>query len=113
MAEWKRVLKKSGNLFVAVPNLDRLCELFLDKSLPFKDRMQIMRIIYGGHTNEHNYHYVGFDKDLLLSVFANAGFKKVWQVKEFGFFDDSSLGNWQVSDKIYSGLSINFIAEKE
>lgn len=113
LAEWKRVLKKGGKMFVAVPNLDRLCGLFLDKTMPFEDRMQVVRMIFGGHTNEHNYHYMGFDKDLLLSAFVNAGFKKVWQVKGFGFFDDSSLGNWQASDKIYTGLSINFVAEKE
>ena len=113
MAEWKRVLKIGGKLFLSVPNLDRLCELFLDKTLPFDDRVQVMRMIYGGHTNEHNYHYVGFDKDLLLSVFAEAGYKKVWHIKNFGIFDDSSLGNWQASKKIYSGVSINFVAEKE
>jgi len=113
MTEWKRVLKTGGMLMISVPSLDRMCELFLDKTLPFEDRLQIMRMIYGGHTNKYNYHYVGFDKDLLLSVFKNAGYKKVWEVEKFGIFKDSSQGNWQASEKVFSGLSINFAARKE
>jgi len=113
LSEWIRVLKKGGKLFVSVPNLDRICELFIDKTVPFTDRMQLIRMIYGGHTDEHNYHYVGFDEELLISVFFNAGIKRVWHIENFGIFEDSSLGNWQASEKIYTGLSINFVAEKE
>lgn len=34
-----------------------------------QDRAFLMRIIYGGQTDTHDFHFAGYDQDLLVSVF--------------------------------------------
>jgi len=46
--------------------------------------------MFGGHLNQYDYHYVGFCPDILKRFLAEAGFKKVKQVEDFGIFEDAS-----------------------
>ena len=54
------------------------------------NRFQIMRMMFGGHVNQYDYHYVGLYSDNLKSFLAEAGFQKVKQVEDLGFFEDAS-----------------------
>jgi predicted SAM-dependent methyltransferase len=110
---WYRILRPKGRLWISVPNMDRLCELFLDKKKHgLRDRLSIVRMIFGGHTNKYDYHYVCFDTDILLLMMKQAGFEKIWKLDKFGFFKDSSLGNWKSEKGIIKGLSLNVVGEK-
>jgi predicted SAM-dependent methyltransferase len=86
--EWYRVLKPGGMLRVSVPNLPTLCELYL-RTLG-KDRHHIMRIIYGGQVDAHDFHHAGYDFGTLSALLKGAGFSAVRQVQRFGIFDDCS-----------------------
>jgi len=92
LKEWHRVLKSEGILFISVPNMDVLCKLFtMRERLSEEDRFQIMRMLFGGHIDEYDYHLVGLYLDSLKHLLAEAGFRKVKQIEEFGLFEDASL----------------------
>jgi len=90
LKEWHRVLMKDGNLYVSVPDLDVLCWLFIDKTLPVKERIKVLQMMFGGHKDEYDYHYIGFDFEILARLLTTAGFKDIKKVKDFGLFRDCS-----------------------
>lgn len=107
LTEWYRVLKPDGLLYLSVPDMDIICELFLDKALSLKSRIKLLNIIYGGHTDSYDYHYFGFDLQLLVGYLESAGFKGADKTEIFGIFADSS--GILLHDKL---ISINVIARK-
>ena len=108
LKEWRRVLKPSGRLYISVPDIDVLTELFLDKAKLNKDeRFHVMRMFFGGHINEFDYHVVGLNEEFLSDYLKNAGFMAMRRVEEFGLFQDTST-------MLYKDvrISLNMIAEK-
>jgi len=92
LKEWYRILKPEGKLYISVPNMDVLCQLFRKRrELKLQDRFQVMRMMFGGHTNQYDYHYVGFDLDILTAFLSQAKFQRVKPVEVLGVFNDTSL----------------------
>jgi predicted SAM-dependent methyltransferase len=87
---WFRVLKPGGTVMISVPDLETLCRLFVHPQLTPENRFEVMRIMFGGQLDPHDFHYVGFDWNILASFLNQAGFSKITQVKEFGLFNDTS-----------------------
>lgn len=91
LKEWYRVLAPEGCLMVSVPDLEALCELYLQRnSLGSGDRFSIMRMMFGGQLDQYDFHFVGLDEGLLASFLADAGFADIKRVNDFGLFADSS-----------------------
>jgi predicted SAM-dependent methyltransferase len=107
LSEWHRVLKPGGKLYISVPNLQVLCWLFLHPNLMPLERHQIMRIMFGGQTNEHDVHKVGFDCDILALYLEEVGFSEYERVQEFGLFNDCS--SMHILDTL---ISLNVIVTK-
>ena len=110
LREWHRVLEPEGRLMVSVPDLDVLAKLLLSKNdlkLMLKDRFEIMRMIFGGHADEHDYHVAGLNEDFLTEFLSAAGFVNVRRVEEFGLFTDTSTFTF-----MRIPISLNMIAEK-
>ena len=108
LKEWQRVLIPGGKLYVSVPDLDTLADLFLQKSrLNIDERFFVMRMIFGGHVDAYDYHVVGLNEDFLTSYLKNAGYINILRVKEFGLFNDTSI--MQYKDVL---ISLNMTAEK-
>jgi glycogen synthase len=107
LQEWFRVLQPGGQLMVSVPDLKVLCWLYLDPQLNFDDRLYLMRVMFGGQTNEYDVHKVGFDAEILSAYLRQVGFEDCSVVCEFGLFDDSS--SRRIKDKL---ISLNMIATK-
>jgi predicted O-linked N-acetylglucosamine transferase (SPINDLY family)/predicted SAM-dependent methyltransferase len=108
LTEWNRVLMPGGKLYVSVPDMEKLAQLFLmKKSLNIQERFHVMRMIFGGHTNGYEYHKVGFNREILESYLQDSGFGNLKAVDDFGIFKDTSKMR-------FSGIpiSINIIAEK-
>lgn len=90
LAEWHRVLADDGKLFVSVPDLDVLCQLFLAPQLSLNDRFGIVKMMFGGHVDAHDYHKVGFNFSVLSYFLKEAGFVDITRVDDLGVFNDTS-----------------------
>jgi predicted SAM-dependent methyltransferase len=91
LKEWHRVLQPGGMLHVSVPDMDTLARMFLDRQqLTVQDRFLVMRMIFGGHIDQYDYHLVGLNEEFLLQYLQGAGFSRAARVPEFGICEDSS-----------------------
>lgn len=107
LAEWRRVLRPGGTLYVSVPDMERLCQLYLRaRGLPDKRKM-IMCMFFGGHVDCYDYHLTGFDEDYLKRFLEEAGFHSIRRVENFDLFFDSSR-----IELLDTPISINLIARK-
>ncbi len=108
LKEWFRVLAPGGKAYISVPDMDILARLLLDReNLNLQERYSVMRMIFGGHVDQYDYHYVGLNQDFLASFLTGAGFVNILRVSNFGLFDDTS-------SKALKGtpISLNVIAHK-
>ena len=84
-----RVLKDNGKFYVSVPDMDILCRQYLSIK-GSKARFHIIRMIFGGQTDEYDFHYFGYNFDLLNNLLKKNGFKDVKRVQKFSIFNDTS-----------------------
>jgi len=101
LKEWQRVLKPGGVLHLSVPDLDILAHLLLQRhKLDVRQRFEVMRMIFGGHTDAHDYHLVGLNNEFLSIYLVQAGFENPQRVQRHGLFNDTSdmvVGNTPIS----------------
>lgn len=102
-----RVLKLGGKFYVSVPDLDVLCHLFINPQASPQEKFHAMRMIFGGQTDEFDFHYFGWNQLFLMDFLGQAGFSTAEKVLSFGLFDDTS------DYKPYGfPISLNLIATK-
>jgi len=91
LLELHRILENpGGRLMISVPDLEVLCRSFLDKDRNAESRVHIMRMIFGGQVDAHDYHQIGLYYENLTALLTNAGFNDVRRVDSFGLFKDTS-----------------------
>ncbi|MCP9885131.1 methyltransferase domain-containing protein [Synechococcus sp. ATX 2A4] len=91
LAEWRRTLEPGGLLCLSVPDLDTLTELFVDKKLlSIEERFLVMRMIFGGHTSQFDYHLTGLNEEFLTEYLTQSGFIELQRVESLGYFSDTS-----------------------
>ena len=103
----RRILRPGGKLFVSVPDLETLCRLFLHEQNTKEMRFKIMRMMFGGQTDPHDFHHAGLTEEILGDFLRTAGFKEVHRVPEFGIFSDTS--NLRLGGVL---VSLNLVAIK-
>jgi predicted SAM-dependent methyltransferase len=74
LREWHRVLKPNGCLYVAVPDFDRILEVYekSGRSIPL-----IQQVLMGGQTYPQNFHYAIFNEAFLSDLLRRAGFEDI------------------------------------
>lgn len=102
-----RILKKNGKFYISVPDMDILCKMFTDKTNTPQIKIHALRMIFGGQTDEYDFHYFGYNFDLLSNLLKKNGFKDVERVQKFSIFDDTS--NYAPYGEL---ISLNLIAIK-
>jgi len=107
LAEWKRVLRPGGRLYVGVPALGAVARFLAAERVDPNEQFYLMRVLFGGHMDAHDYHQTGFTQDILVGFLTKAGYVRLRRVRSFGLFEDTS-------DLSHKGtpLSLNVIAEK-
>jgi predicted SAM-dependent methyltransferase len=108
LKEWCRVLRPGGKIYISVPDLDVLAQLFLQKKeLSAAERFSVMQMMFGAHIDQYDHHKVGLNEEILANYLHYCGYVNMRRVKHFGLFDDTS-------NYIYKGvaISLNMVAEK-
>lgn len=108
LGEWARVLCPGGILYVAVPDFERVVELYSIARV-LSDWAQ--DYISGGQEYPTAYHYAIFDAARLRTLLTSAGFSEVSRVEYFpvGHASDCSR---QVSNYDFKPVSLNLVAVK-
>lgn len=88
LREIHRVLHLGGHLFLSVPDLSELCWQFLRGDS--QRRFELMRIMFGGQTDDYDFHKVGLTSDILYSYLQDAGFDSAVRLDKLGIFADCS-----------------------
>ena len=86
----RRILREGGEFYFSVPDLEVLCRLFLSPELDSAQRFHVMRMMFGGQTDDYDFHYIGLTNEFMGDYFSMAGFSSVKRVDSFGLFDDTS-----------------------
>jgi predicted SAM-dependent methyltransferase len=108
LKEWHRVLVPGGKLHISVPDLDILSQLLLLKNkLTVAERFFVMRMMFGGHVDQNDYHYVGLNREFLTAFLVDAGYINIHKIDSLGFFEDTSC-------MLFKGvpISLNMVCEK-
>ena len=103
----KRILKPGGKFYISVPDLDILCHTFINPIASPEAKYDVMRMMFGGQTDEYDFHHFGWNQIFLFDFLKQAGFSDAKRVKGFGIFKDTS-------DAMPFGflISLNIIAIK-
>jgi protein O-GlcNAc transferase len=85
-----RLLVKGGVFYFSAPDLDTLCRLFIDPKLTGSERYHVMRMMFGGQTDDFDIHLIGLTHEFMLDYLEEAGFSNVKRVESFDIFEDTS-----------------------
>lgn len=85
-----RILAPAGRLYISVPDMDMLAWLFVNPSMGKPQRFQIMRMMFGGQTDEFDFHKIGLNFGFLMDYLQDVGFSSVEHVEFLNLFEDSS-----------------------
>jgi predicted SAM-dependent methyltransferase len=81
--EWIRIMKDDGEFRLIVPNLAWAAQHILNKEID----NDVMNVLYGAQSYEHNYHKCGFIEQTIEQLLAERGFKKfVWDFNNYHMF---------------------------
>jgi len=110
LKEWYRILKPGGILRIAVPDFEKLVEVYLK----YKDLDLIIGPLYGRQDYSENFHHTVFDFNTLKALLLRVGFSKVyrydWRKTIHKDYDDYSQAYIPHMDK-EKGLLISLNVE--
>lgn len=107
LKEWRRVLLPGGLVKISVPDFETLCRLFVRPDLGPHERGEVIRMVFGGQMDEHDFHRAGLTFELMSVLLDMAGFTGTKRVQRLGDFNDTS-------DMTLKGvpISLNLTARK-
>jgi predicted SAM-dependent methyltransferase len=107
LKEAYRVLTPGGLLQISVPDLAAIALLMIEPNRTMLEQYILMHHLFGGQTDEHDFHKVGLTGPILRALLAIAGFQDVERVAPFGLFND-----WSGGQRFGRLISVNMQARK-
>jgi len=102
-----RILCPAGNFYISVPDMDILSHLFISPLASKEDKYLIMRMMFGGQTDQFDFHYFGWNQQFIYDFLKQCSFSDAKRVLSFDFFDDTS------NMRLFGApVSLNVIATK-
>jgi predicted SAM-dependent methyltransferase len=84
LAEWRRVLKPGGALLLAVPDLQVISSMLIERRGWFTPpHGPWLGALYGGQKDEYDFHKTGFTAPWLAHLLREAGFGEIRRVDRF------------------------------
>ena len=83
LKSWYSVLKPGGNLYLCVPDMEALCQIYLDNIRSYDSEYgrfcvdAACNIMYGGQVTRYDFHFYGYAFATLKTVLESAGFRNV------------------------------------
>lgn len=103
------LLRDGGRIRIAVPDLDKICRLYVRNIDWFNPpHNPWLGLIYGGQTDEYDFHKTGYNLSYLSWLLHEAGFKDVIEVKG----DDLGVMDGSQSNLPFGDISLNVEATK-
>lgn len=90
LKEYHRTLCPSGLLFISVPDMMALSKMLIQPGLEPAEQFDILLMMFGGQSDNTDFHKIGFTKPLLRAMACDAGFPAMAIVDEFDVFKDCS-----------------------
>lgn len=90
LAEIYRILEPGGIVRISVPDLMTLCAQLLSPEFGTAERFRLMRFMFGGQEDAHDFHKVGLTDEFLAMFLGRVGFSDIKRVSSFGLFEDYS-----------------------
>lgn len=84
LSEIHRVLESGGSLMLSVPDLDVLSRLFVDARLLPQERFHVMRMMFGGRSDQYDVHLAGLNEMFMTGYLSQAWFRTARRVASFG-----------------------------
>ena len=86
----RRVLKDTGKFYISVPDLDILFHSFRSTLLNIEVKKHILAMVFGGQDDQYDFHYYGYNFEVLEHYLKSTGFTDIKKVESFGLFQDTS-----------------------
>ena len=86
----RRVLKDGGKFYISVPDLDILFHSFRSTLLNIDVKKHILAMVFGGQDDQYDFHYYGYNFEVLEHYLKSTGFNHITKVESFGLFQDTS-----------------------
>jgi predicted SAM-dependent methyltransferase len=84
LAEWRRVLRPGGTLLVAVPDLEVVASMMVERRGWFTPpHGPWLGVIYGGQKDAYDFHKTGFTAPWLAHLLRETGFGEIRRVTRF------------------------------
>ena len=79
-----------GNFMFLCQTWTFFAKTFVDPKAPPQVKFHVMKMIFGGQTDQFDFHYFGWNFILLNQFLIKTGFNKIQRVKSFSLFNDTS-----------------------
>ena len=86
----RRVLKDTGKFYISVPDLDILFHSFRSTLLNIEVKKHILAMVFGGQDDQYDFHYYGYNFEVLEHYLKSTGFNDIKKTESFGLFQDTS-----------------------
>jgi predicted SAM-dependent methyltransferase len=110
LKELYEILGENGTIRISVPDLDKICILYVKNFDWFKPpHNPWLGLIYGGQTDKYDFHKTGFNFCYLEWLLSNTGFTNI---KEINGSSDLGIHDGSLSNLPFGNISLNVEAYK-